>query len=413
MKKSIFSLILLASTQVMAQQNESVSMGAGYANHIWYSLENGETETSAKDNWHLAFQVSPYGVSIRNNRSVDMEVWKYPSQGTADWATLDTTGMSATWSAVYNSDSDWEIGAFNQLPSGSYNYGWGSYNTVSHAVEGDQLYVIKLPDDSYRKVWFVSRISGEYIFKIATLDNTTDVEKTFSNTSGVADNALFGYYDIINDQFVNREADASNWDFVFMQYNAEIYGAYGNQRVAGVLQHPDVEVARVDLDNPGDSYDASSLVYVTEVNAIGYDWKSLNYQTFQWEIPDTILYVIKAQNGDYWELQFTDFGGTANGNISFTKRKVGSASIGENEEGFFSIYPNPASGFVTLTHDNSEAFNVSIYSTSGQLKKSEQIEGGSGLNATTISLDGLEAGIYFVNIIANNQIRYNTKLIVR
>ena len=112
MKKIIFVFSIGLLLNVKAQ--ESISMGAGYANHIWYSLENGEVGTAAKNNWELAFQIGTMNVGVRNNRSVDMQIWKYPTVGLTDWATLDTNGMATNWPKVFNSDATWDIGALNQ-----------------------------------------------------------------------------------------------------------------------------------------------------------------------------------------------------------------------------------------------------------------------------------------------------------
>ena len=38
---------------------DSISMGAGYADEIFYSLENGIVETSPRSAWDIAFSTDP------------------------------------------------------------------------------------------------------------------------------------------------------------------------------------------------------------------------------------------------------------------------------------------------------------------------------------------------------------------
>jgi len=404
---------LLVASTVMGQTAETVTMGAGYGNHIWYSFENGEVQSAPKDNWELAFQVSSYGVGIHTNRSIDMEVWKYPNTGIDDWATLDTTGMASNWSKVYNSDESWDEGALNQLPTGTYSYGWGTYNTVSHAVEGDQLFVVKLADGSFRKLWIINKIVGNYTFKLANLDNTNEIDRVFSNNGGVSDDALFGYYSISDDEFVNREPAIDTWDLVFLQYNAVTYGATSNQRVMGVLQHPELEVAKIHLDNAGDSYDSQSANYLTEINTIGYDWKELNYATFQWEIHDTLIYIVKTIEGDYWEMIFTGFSGTSTGVIEFNKQKISSAGIAESSISFVELYPNPSSGMVTLAYVAESNLQFEVINSGGQRVHSSQTEGQSGaISSVQLDLSNLEKGLYFVQITDNKGSIITKKLIL-
>ena len=62
------------SLQAAAQPwvEDSVEMGASYANDIFYSLKNGFVKAESSANWHLAFQMVQFGepnfnASIRAN----------------------------------------------------------------------------------------------------------------------------------------------------------------------------------------------------------------------------------------------------------------------------------------------------------------------------------------------------------
>jgi hypothetical protein len=400
MNKLLLSLTSIAFiTSLHSQTNETITMGNGYANHVWYSLESGVVGTSPKNNWDLAFEVNSYGVGVHTNRSIEMSAWRYPVQGIEDWATLDTTGMAATWSQVFNSDESWELGAFNQLPEGMYNYGWGTYNIVNHSVQGDRIYVLKLADNTYRKFLIESRVSGVYTFKLAMLDHSNEITRQFTNSGGLSDQALLGYYSIQDDSFVNREPNRDAWDLAFLQYNAEQFGTATNQRVTGVLQNNNVEAAKIMLASPESTYSWSAQTFQTAINTIGFDWKVLNYQTFQWEIPDTLVYVIKSQQGNYYEIRFATFTGTGTGVTTFNKLLLSSASLDTQNTPLFSqVYPNPATESIQVVFDTQEDVVISLYNTTGGLLEKKEIKNPSGITQEQFNLTHLTSGLYLITI---------------
>jgi hypothetical protein len=403
MKKVILSAFTLSVFGLNFAQEEIVSMGSGYANHIWYSFTNGEVATSAKDNWELAFEMKNFGVGVHANRAVEIDVWKCPETDVEIDTQIDTTGMSANWPKVFNGDESWGVGAFNQLPTGTFNYGWGDYNVVNHQVLGTTLYVIKLPNGSFKKFFIESKITGVYTFQLANLDNTDIIERTVSNTQGLADNSLMAYYSITNEEFLNREPNQTAWDILFTQYNAVTYGTSENQRVVGVLMNENTQVVKISLNEPTDNY-----TYVDEdmsdlINTIGYDWKELNYQTFQWFIHDTLVYVVKTQSGDYWELAFTSFSGQSTGNIGIRKLKLQSANIDSENTAFLQIYPNPSQGQITVAHDFDGRFEMRLVDMSGHTIWSNTNQGSGALQTLSLDFSHMNLdGVYFLQIMDNN-----------
>ena len=81
------------------------------------------------------------------------------------------------------------------------------------------------------------------------------------------------------------------------------------------------------------------------------------------------------------------------------------ASISENNESNFKIYPNPTQGNVTITGDFSSDASATVVDQSGRIITSlETLNNGS-----TIDLSGINKGVYFV-VISNNGMK-NTKTI--
>ena len=54
MKLRLLPLLVLANVTLFAQTTvENLSMGPGYANDIYYSLENGVMQTTVRNDWHI------------------------------------------------------------------------------------------------------------------------------------------------------------------------------------------------------------------------------------------------------------------------------------------------------------------------------------------------------------------------
>ena len=97
-----------------AQVADTVSTGPGYANDVYYSLENNEVHTVERENWDIAFIASSsLGSGIMTNEGAGTDLYFYPNGDTSAWSSVDTSGI-ASWTKYYNHDSLWSIGAFAQ-----------------------------------------------------------------------------------------------------------------------------------------------------------------------------------------------------------------------------------------------------------------------------------------------------------
>ena len=125
----------------------------------------------------------------------------------------------------------------------------------------------------------------------------------------------FGYFSIQNNTAINREPNYNTWDLSFAQYLVTAPITY---KVAGVLQNDSIFSAKaypVDVN----TVSASSYSMHSNMNVIGFDWKSYDFSTNVWTIADSLVYFVKNRQGQIWKMIFTDFGGAANGNYYFIK----------------------------------------------------------------------------------------------
>jgi len=296
---------------VIDTKQETISMGANYASDIYYSLSDGVVAEVSRTNWDVAFSVDAMSSSILINDGAGVTLKEYPNAW--QWpGSVDTTGYS-TWDALYNSDADWEEGAFGQNATGHPNYGWGEYDMTSHNVEGAALYIVKLIDGQFKQIFIEVKdaTNKEYIFKYADLDGTNEVTETIS-IDGPTSNYV--YYSIVDESVVtNREPDASSWDLLFTKYiDNEI-----SYNVTGVKQNIGVQAIEIEdaLDLTIETYNEAD--FSDDITEIGSDWKEFDMGTFQYTIDADRIYFVKDQDDKVYKIIFTDFEGSSSGNMGF------------------------------------------------------------------------------------------------
>ena len=404
---------MIITINLSSQVSDSIFLQAGYSNQSYYNLNSGEVLNVNNNDWDIAFGLGGYGSSIRINGQSGTELYIYPSSDNSGWATLDTNGIN-TWSKLYNSDTSWSYGAFDKgsSPSNSLDLGWGIYNTMTHHIVGDSLHVIKLSNGDYKKLQIIQLAGGVYEFKHADLDGSNEV--TASVTKSNFTNKNFGYYSITNNNVIDREPSNQDWHIVFTKYVTELYPGthYG---VTGVLSNVGIEVAQEDQVDVITTTTNSSP-YQTEINTIGYDWKSFNMTTFGYDITDSLCYFIKDNNNNIWKLILTGFEGSSTGKVVFSNEVISASNTADMSSiNSFAIYPNPTyDNNLTILYDfeiqeNNE--NLFIYDMNGRIIKSVALNN-KGFNKKEISLNGIKAGLYIISVQVGNE-TITEKLIIQ
>lgn len=88
----------------------------------------------------------------------------------------------------------------------------------------------------------------------------------------------------------------------------------------------------------------------------------------------------------------------------YTQGECITTSIGENEKGGFSAFPNPAGAAIQLGFDSPVEGTVRLYDLSGRMLKEQRLNGESSLS---ISLESIKAGQYIVQVIdTKSQVYY-------
>ena len=178
----IFTALLLFISLNLFSQNQSISLLPSYTNQSFYSLENGEVANLNNTDWDLAFSTATMSSSIRINAGMGTELYSYPLGDTTDWNTFNSSNLS-NWLPIYNSDTNWFVGAFDKNSTSMFDMGWGMYSMITHHVTGDSLYAIKTVGGDWKKLWIQKLANDEYTFKYANLDGTNEINTCLLYTS--------------------------------------------------------------------------------------------------------------------------------------------------------------------------------------------------------------------------------------
>ncbi len=396
MKKALLSVSLfLGITSIGQVVSDQVSVQQDYTHQSYYSFENGEVANIINNDWDMAFDVSAFGSAIRINAQDQVKLY-VASTDTSDWMGLDTAGMSG-WTALNNSDQTWTHGAFNDDydVNNSSDLGWGLYNSTTHFITGNKLFAIQLSDGSVKKIWIKLLASGTYTFTVADLDNNNTFTETI--VKGDYSGKNFAYYDIASQTALDREPASADWDIVFTKYVGELFpGTYYG--VTGALANYGVHVHQAETALGADIPFSNTYQFDTEINVIGYDWKTFDF-TQGFVLEDSVAYFANTDaDGTTWKIVFTGFDGSTTGNIAFDIEQVAFAGIAENTEIALSVYPNPTTDFVNIK-TNEALKSVSLISVGGKTILQKPV---TEANQTTVSLESLNQGIYFLRIEAAN-----------
>ena len=423
MKNITITLVLLLfciSFGHAQTQRKTVSMGAGYAQNVWYNLETGVETKASATNWDLSISVRGFEAAIFTN---PFDTLYRAVNSIANFATVsfaDTLPKVAS-RQLFNSDTTWSVGSINATSKVLFDYGWGSYNQVTNNVVGDSTYIIKLANGTWKKL-YIEKLAFDtsYFIKYANLDGTNAqaVEVNKKNYSG----KNFVYLNLTTNTILDIEPKSSDWHLTFQRYHSTaINPATGKAEpfvVSGVLSNTLFSIIRgipgysgsyVTKINRADtaSNNFSTRQFTTSIGTIGSDWKYYDYQNFRYVMSDTTSYFVKIPNGKVYKLIFKDFGGAANGNFVFTSQYIVGTSIKDPNDGVvaLAIHPNPAiDGQIQVVFDlgkNIQQADFQLFDIHGSHVFTKKLFRTEGMQTMTLPYLGLNSGIYIARINVN------------
>lgn len=422
MKRTGWTVMLVAMAVAgMAQvfvANDSVITGFQNNDMVFYSFASGSKYTAPVNNWHLAITVRPTqfpnsplgGTTIRINEAMGVKAIYVPNSKASDFATLDTTGF-AMWENLHDSDTALDFGALNTNKNDAnvFDFGWGVYNSVSHNVVGDSLYLIKLPNGAIKKLW-VEKLIYDTAFQIqySNLDNSDNQSLFISKKQYPGKN--FVYLNMMNHQVLDLEPASSVWDVVFLKYAAADVNPSRYVSTLGVWSNTGTTVAEV---RGADAFNNNyfNRTFSSNLNAIGWDWKYYKYQTnlsFKEEsstevedaygIEDSLAYYVNTRSGMVYKLAFTSYSGSNTGKVKFYAESM-NATTGIADEltdtSPLHIYPNPATSVINFTLPAAQNCTLRVFNLQGAVVA----EAETSSQEYQLDISSFAPGIYAVQCI--------------
>lgn len=462
--KTLLSASLLAVSATsfgQAWKPDSVAMGVGYANDVFYKLTQNVSPTKIQtgNDWHLAFQTTQFGENdfnamIRANHArAGLDVFLLNTNAGANFATIgaaDTVGKTASTQQLNNVDTSWGTGAFYQTrnPADPFSFGWGEYSgPPSHALIGNNVYLLRVTTPAGSKAFkfwpqkYVSTPSdsARYIFRVAGLDGSNDhvisvwrkgPNQGLANTADLSDR-LFAYYNLENDSIANREPSRPTWDLLFTQYRELVNAGPAGMlpyTLTGVLTNQNTEIADVrhmDVNDPNHFLGSAFKNYprTDNINEVGSDWKTYVNPgpSGYYKMADSTSYFIKTSTDKaYYQLEFVRFdggGAAGQGKIVFNTRYLGSAvgvkNVASTVNAWY-VVPNPASANASVMVDTKVACpdaRLVVVDMSGRCVLNSSVSLTQGMNGLSLNTSSWPAGVYAVQLVGGTM-KLSTRLVV-
>jgi hypothetical protein len=408
MKTHILFWGLLMGLNSFAQIADSVIIGAAYPNKGFYSLSTGNVGQMPNTDWDLQFAAhSSMSSTLRLNGGFNVKAWEYTAGDSSQWAQLDTVGMGSSngWLPVYDAMNSFDPGAFEMTATAFPNYGWGTYNQISHDIVGTKLFVVQTSSGSYKKVFIKALRAGtqDLELRMANLDGSAQSDFAASRAGLTAKSWI--YIDLDNGSVSDPEPPGASYDLTFEKYlGLASPGVY--YPVTGVRLNRNVQAVRVSNTHV-DDVNVAGLTLGGDIVSIGHDWKTFAGTAFT--LADSMSFFIEDQQGDLWQLWFTGFVGSSAGKFIFNKRKIGSASVDGPilVQSGLSIQPNPV---INVGHwllrlpEGVQQGRLTVINMHGQTVHQEVLSG-AGWQDIVFSPEvlGLKSGVYMVHLEAGNK----------
>ena len=149
---AVLTILIFSFSRAMAQVRDTVSMGAGYANTVWYDIENDVETKASATSWDIALAVRPLDAAIQFNPN-NAFTFNQSVNSITNWSSVVAADTAKLTKPLYNGFLSWSDGAFNATKnlSDPFDYGWANYNQVTKNVTGDSVFIIKTIKGDWKK----------------------------------------------------------------------------------------------------------------------------------------------------------------------------------------------------------------------------------------------------------------------
>jgi len=284
-------------------KSDTIAMTQTYKYQIYFNLDSiGAVSTNPKRESDLAFECSADGWHVLLNTANFMYA--------ADLGAMpfgipqDTIGLKWWFDRSDGNPDSTAIGI------------WFDVTSDGDTISNQHVYAINRGIDDagnplgYMQVIFDSLKNGNFYFRFAPLLGGVPLLAVVPKDPAV--NYLYFSFDE-GGAIRNLQPPKNNWDLLFTQYTTLLFTDLGEAYpylVTGVLVNRNgVEVAKDTLNDFSTiNFDmAQQMVYSSNLDAIGYDWKYYNFEAGSYTVTLGVSYVIRNHSGFYYKLRFVGF----------------------------------------------------------------------------------------------------------
>ena len=267
-----------------------VELGTDYGNQIYFNLQsNSIVKTNQKTDWDIAFECNSDGWHIILNTSLGGAA---ANTNSTDFASVNSTN-GAEWK--------WDLHDGN-LDSTAI----GDYRNTDFVYLIDRGYTPAGNPMGYKKAIFKQIDLQTYQIQVADLNGNNDTTVLIQKD----DNINFKAFSFNSNSEVDIEPNKNDWDLLFTQYIHVFQNPTLPYLVTGVLLNRNKTSCAYNDTSSFDNIlydDISNYSFTSNLNAIGYDWKTYDFNSNAFTVLPEKNYIIKTANDTYFKLHFIDY----------------------------------------------------------------------------------------------------------
>lgn len=270
---------------------ETLVVGSDYNDQLYYSLENQETVLlSNRESWDLAFETGADGFRVWMNSALMGGMKVLSSTNFVDVTTDNTTS--------------WGYDAFTMNPDSTFIGDW--------RVDTDKMYLLFRGNNTSGvslgkyKFKILSVTPTEYTIEYCKLDQTVPTQVTVTKNDDYSF-SLFSF--ATGTQISTGIPPKTSFDFVLRTFTYVYPDGMPYLVLGCMLNNYNTKAVKFHSDNfAGITYeDALAKEYKSNVDVIGFDWKTYNFDTYLYTVNTSSVFIIKNQNNRYFKFRFLDF----------------------------------------------------------------------------------------------------------
>lgn len=301
--------VVFSENFVTPEATVSANVGGSLrANQAYIDLSTGTTSSVSKDAYDLILESSGSEFNILLNYSSKMMAMSTDKSNFSEVSEADLTGV--TW----RGDLHMDIASGQEVSLGNFSetkfYQWDANDNTSNVFIINRGETDKNATSRGIKKVQVTKNGSTYTLKSADLDGSNEKEHTITKSA----DDMFKFVHLENGEV---EVEPTSWDIsvrtggqaaffpdgsYFATYNTlgAFQNHYGGVKVVAINDKEFDKITKLDAE--------SALSGVnSDLSAIAFDWRALDFATFQYKVTEALNYVIMDTDGNYFKLKFTNY----------------------------------------------------------------------------------------------------------